>query len=126
MRLLLLVVLLFFCSAPVATADGKKNPVSPDNFRVFRGTDVPTSQSMEIKIYLDRPCTNKDVITALMSTYGIPRAFIESRFKESLLFWQGKFFPSCWMNLNGYVRSFDQTGEALTAIPYELFKDETL
>lgn len=69
----------------------------------------------------DKPCTNKGVLKYL---YG--RVMDDRRFKAGILTWKGKNYESCWIDVDGYVHSWDSTGEKFQPVPRGMFKESTI
>lgn len=76
-----------------------------------------------LRLYEEK-CTNETVNAQLRRMQVTPENI--ARFKRSTLFYWGREWASCWIELSGRILSIDEEGSPLRPIPRSAFRDETI
>lgn len=71
----------------------------------------------------DTPCSD---VVVLKHLAGNVRPEFLDKFKNARLYWAGKEWASCWLELDGVVYSLDEEGTPLQPIPRSAFRDDAV
>lgn len=87
----------------------------------FRSTGN-NGQPMSLTL-LETKCSNAKVLAHIINRI---RPELIDQLKNATLYWEGKSWASCWVEVDGVVYSMDEEGAPLQPIPRSAFLDNSV